>query len=108
VNHNTSGDAAVPDIVELERIAQAVADLDDIRDAAAAASMQPPASAPWWRAVQAARSGWADHCGQQEHGIIAQFQREADRCLRARLGSRHGWAPAGRLSWPPAGSPRPA
>lgn len=69
----------------LAMIEEAVADLDDIREALRDTALQPPCSPGWWRAVAAALAGCAEHCDRQERGIIADFQQHADRPLREQL-----------------------
>ena len=69
----------------LAMIQDAVADLDDIREAVQEAALQPPCSPGWWRAVTAVLSGCAEHCDRQERGVLASFQRSASGPLREGL-----------------------
>lgn len=49
----------------------AIADHDDIREAIREASLHPPGSAPWWRAVRAALALTAGHLDREERGLLA-------------------------------------
>ncbi|MGE5285903.1 MAG: hemerythrin domain-containing protein [Micromonosporaceae bacterium] len=72
----------------LAMIEEAVADLDDIREALREAALQPPCSTGWWRAVAAALTRCAEHCDRQERGINADFQQRASCRLRAKLAAQ--------------------
>ena len=72
----------------LVMIEEAVADLDDIREAVGEAALQPPCSPGWWRAVAAALAGCAEHCDRQERGVIAGFQQRAGCRLREKLAAQ--------------------
>lgn len=72
----------------LERIYDAVADLDDIRAAVAEACSQPAGSAAWRRAAEAAVSANSQHLDYRERGPLADFARRAPRPLREQLGGQ--------------------
>ena len=58
-----------PQADELRR--GAVADHDDIREAALEAALQTVGSASWWRAVRAVLDRSADHLEREERGVLA-------------------------------------
>ena len=72
----------------LAMIRDAVADLDDIREAVGEAALQLPCSPGWWQAVRAALSGCAEHCEHQERGILSDFQLSASAPLREKLAAQ--------------------
>lgn len=72
----------------LERIYDAVADLDDIRAAVAEACSQPAGSAAWRRAAEAALIVNSQHLDYRERGPLADFARRAPRPLREQLGGQ--------------------
>jgi hypothetical protein len=71
-----------------EQMSNAVADLDEIREAVTEARLETVGSRAWWRAVTAALSACAAHFGRQEEGVLADFGRRADRRLRQQLGGQ--------------------
>jgi hypothetical protein len=71
-----------------EQMRDAVAELGEIRDAAAEARLLPVGSRSWWRAVTAALSACAEHFDHQEQGVLADFRSRADRTLRQQLGGQ--------------------
>ena len=78
------------------RLADAVADHADIREAADEARLQPAGSALWWLAVDSALSACADHLSREESGVLAAFADRAGPALRQALG--HQWS-AFRTAW---------
>jgi hypothetical protein len=82
----------------------AVADLNDLRDAIAEACLQAPGSPAWWRAVSAARRSSFDHITVIDHGVLAKFRERSDGRLRDDLGQQ--WtrfiAARRRDAWPSA------
>jgi hypothetical protein len=66
----------------------ALADLDEIRDATAEARLLQAGSRSWWRAVTAALSACAEHFDRQDHGVLAEFRSRTDRTLRRKLGGQ--------------------
>jgi hypothetical protein len=81
-----------------EELADAVGDLDQIREAMAEARLQPAGSWPWWRAVRAALSACIEHFERQEEGVLADFGGRADRSRRQELGSQWSAFTAARVS----------
>jgi hypothetical protein len=71
-----------------EQMQDAVAELGEIRDAAAEARLLPVASRSWWRAVTTAVSACAEHFDHQEQGVLADFRSRADRTLRQQIGGQ--------------------
>lgn len=71
-----------------QQMEDAVADLDEIREAVAEAQLETAGSRAWWRAVKAALSACAEHFDRQEEGVLADFARRADRRLCQQLGGQ--------------------
>lgn len=96
-----------PGLDRLRDMQDAVADLNDLRDAVAEAGLQRPGSPAWWRAVDAARRSSHDHMAVIDHGVLGKFRERCDGRLRDDLGRQ--WkrfiAARRRDGWPsvPAG-----
>lgn len=84
----------------------AVADLNDLRNAVAEASLQRPGSPAWWRAVNAARRSACDHITVIDDGVLSKFCERCDARFRGDLGQQ--WkrfvAARRRDGWPSAPS----
>jgi hypothetical protein len=79
----------------LQQMQEAIADLDDIREAIGETRLHPAGYPAWRQAVKDALSACVDHFDRQELGILADFRRRADRPLRS------SWPASGRRSSPP-------
>jgi hypothetical protein len=71
-----------------QQMTDAVADLDEIREAVAEARLEAVGSQAWWLAVKAALSACAEHFDRHEEGVLADFASRADRPLGQQLGGQ--------------------
>jgi hypothetical protein len=71
-----------------QQMRDAIAGLDDIREAIGEARLHPVGSAAWRQAVQDASWACEQHSGHQDLRVLADFRRRADRSLRCKLGSQ--------------------
>ncbi len=85
------------------QIREAIADHDDIREAAREAALHPVASAAWSRAVVAVLRLTPDHIAREENGPLAIFARRAAPELRHELGRQWAAFTAARIRDTPAG-----
>jgi hypothetical protein len=72
----------------LTELADAVADLNDMREAIAETRLQDPGSPAWWRAVNAARRSACDHISVIEQGSLGNFRAPSDGRFRRVLGQQ--------------------
>ena len=70
----------------LSELNDAVAVLNDVREAVAEARLQEAVSPAWWRAAHAARRSICDHIVTIERGAMADFQARSPAGLREQLG----------------------
>jgi len=85
------------------QVREAIADHDDIREAAREAALHPVASAAWSRAVIALLRLTTDHIAREERGPLAVFARRAAPELRNELGRQWAAFTAARVRDTPAG-----
>jgi hypothetical protein len=71
-----------------EETKDAIRDHNDIRDDVARAKEEPPGSAGWWEAVDAARRDNSDHMAEEERTALADFRIHGSKDLREELGAR--------------------
>jgi hypothetical protein len=74
----------------LAELDDAVAALDDVRDAVAEVRLQEPFSPAWWHAAHATRRAIFAHLFSLERGPLADFKARAPAGLRQQLGRQ--WA----------------
>lgn len=72
----------------LERMHEAVADLDDIREAVLETCLQTAGTLAWWSAVKSALSACDQHRDRSEQGFLSDFRSRADSTLSQRLASQ--------------------
>lgn len=92
-----------------EQMENAVADLNDIREAILETCLQTAGAADWWRVVDSVLSAWRKLRERAECGFLADFRSRADRALSETLARQ--WvafvtARTRDLAWqPPPASP---
>jgi hypothetical protein len=74
----------------LDELDDAVAAVNDVRDAVAEARLHQALSPAWWRAARAARRAICEHILTMERGALADFKARSSAGLRQQLGRQ--WA----------------